>query len=147
MPNQQGNKKKKKIWKVIFLIIFSTVVVCGLASAIFIYVEISKIKKYEPEATIAPQDEIFETEDQAPITGDVSFIDPNDVLWPEGIEPISGMDFVNILLIGQDRRSYQTRQRSDTIIILSYNIKLGTIKLISLMRDTYVQIPGYSDNE
>ena len=72
--------------------------------------------------------------------------DPNDVVWPSEITPITEDGILNILLIGQDRRPDQPRQRSDSMIILSYNMKSKKATLISLMRDMYVQIPGYSDN-
>jgi LCP family protein required for cell wall assembly len=143
---QQPKQKKTKIWKIITLVFFSVLIISALTSAAFVYIELTKINKYEPEATIGPENEYFDTEDQNPIASDVPVIDPNDVIWPEGIKPISNQDFVNILLIGQDRRPNETRQRSDTMIIVSYNVKLKTVKLISLMRDMYVQIPGYSDN-
>ncbi len=55
-------------------------------------------------------------------------------------------DVVNILLIGQDRRPGEGRARSDAMIIATINKTDKTIKLTSLMRDLYVQIPGYSDN-
>ena len=53
---------------------------------------------------------------------------------------------INILLIGQDARDGQTDQRSDTMIILSINQKKNTACMVSIMRDTYVQIPGYGGN-
>jgi LCP family protein required for cell wall assembly len=55
-------------------------------------------------------------------------------------------NIINILLIGQDRRPGESRARSDSMMILTINKKNGTIKITSLMRDMYVQIPGYSDN-
>ena len=52
---------------------------------------------------------------------------------------------VNILLVGQDTRGEQ-RQRSDSMIILSINKNTKQMTMVSIMRDLYVQIPGYSDN-
>ncbi len=52
----------------------------------------------------------------------------------------------NILLIGQDKREGQERQRSDSMIICSINSSTGEITLISVMRDLYVEIPGYGSN-
>lgn len=52
---------------------------------------------------------------------------------------------VNILLVGQDTRGEQ-RQRSDSMIILSINKNTKQMTMVSVMRDLYVQIPGYSDN-
>lgn len=52
----------------------------------------------------------------------------------------------NILLIGEENIYEDTRGRTDSMMILSINTKSKTLKLISLMRDSYVQIPGYKDN-
>ncbi|WZL74392.1 LCP family protein [Clostridiaceae bacterium 35-E11] len=54
----------------------------------------------------------------------------------------------NILLIGIDsrRRDFQYG-RADTIMIASLNKSKETIKLISVMRDTYVKISGYRNNK
>ena len=62
---------------------------------------------------------------------------PPDQLKTEGI--------INIMLIGEDRRPYETkRQRSDSMILCSINTKKNTITLISFLRDIYISnIPGY----
>lgn len=60
---------------------------------------------------------------------------------------IYGDHLVNIMLVGQDRREGQARQRSDTMILLSINKSDNTITLTSFMRDMYVQIPGYKPNK
>lgn len=53
----------------------------------------------------------------------------------------------NILLVGQDRRGNTGRARSDSMILVTFNKKAGTITLTSFMRDAYVQIPGYKPNK
>ena len=61
---------------------------------------------------------------------------PVDQLKAEGI--------INIMLIGEDRRPGQGRQRSDSMILCSFNTKTNTITMISFLRDTYIaNIPGY----
>lgn len=53
----------------------------------------------------------------------------------------------NVLLIGIDGRYSENYQaRSDTNIILSANSVSKTIKMVSLMRDTWVSIPGLDKN-
>ncbi len=49
---------------------------------------------------------------------------------------------INILLVGQDRRPGEGRQRSDSMILCSFNTNTGKITMISFLRDTYVEIPG-----
>ena len=52
-------------------------------------------------------------------------------------------DYVtNILLVGIE--SVLPGSRADTLMIASLNTKDKTIKLTSILRDTYVQIPGYN---
>ena len=52
-------------------------------------------------------------------------------------------DVINILLVGEDARDGQTGQRTDTIIVLSLNRKKNITTMTSIMRDTYVDIPGH----
>ena len=54
-------------------------------------------------------------------------------------------DVTNILLIGIDGRTNYSA-RSDSNMILSINKKKKTIKLVSLLRDTCVTIPGRDNN-
>jgi len=63
---------------------------------------------------------------------------------PETI--FDGEEYVNILLIGQDRRWNETVGRSDAMVLLTFNKNTGSIYMTSFMRDLYVQIPGYKDN-
>jgi polyisoprenyl-teichoic acid--peptidoglycan teichoic acid transferase len=51
----------------------------------------------------------------------------------------------NILLLGSDSRG-EEQARADTIMIAQYHPKKHSYKLISIMRDTYVDIPGYGKN-
>ncbi len=51
-------------------------------------------------------------------------------------------DWWNILLMGGDARSKKTYDRTDSMIILSINIKENKAKMTSIMRDTWVSFPG-----
>ena len=53
---------------------------------------------------------------------------------------------INVLLIGQDAREGETGQRSDSMILISVNPSKNTVAMTSIMRDTYVQIPGHGGN-
>ncbi len=53
-------------------------------------------------------------------------------------------DWQNILLLGTDNRGTSKYSRTDTMIILSVNAKTGEAKLSSIMRDTWVSLPGHS---
>jgi len=61
-------------------------------------------------------------------------------------ENLSG-DWMNILLLGSDSGDPDSPGRTDTMIIASINKNSGDVKLISLLRDTWVDIPGYGQNK
>ena len=72
----------------------------------------------------------------------------NVVLPPVIEEPVvQGENVVNILLIGQDRRLGQGTQRSDSMILVTFNKSKGKVTLTSFMRDQYVNIPGYGNDK
>ena len=52
---------------------------------------------------------------------------------------------VNILLIGVEE--FENARNTDTMMVATMNTKDNSLKLTSLMRDLYVQIPGYKDNK
>jgi len=55
-------------------------------------------------------------------------------------------DQINILLLGADARPGNSRFRTDTIILLTINPKLGKVNLLSFPRDLYIHIPGQGMN-
>ena len=56
-------------------------------------------------------------------------------------------DVENILILGTDSRDVTVeRGRSDAIIILSYNKKTGSVKMVSVLRDSLVPIEGHKWN-
>lgn len=96
---------------------------------------------------IAELETMTEPED---VGGTEPTILPEDVVWATGpAETIGGEEvdhIINILLIGQDRREGEGRQRSDAMILCTVNTEAKTLTMTSFLRDLYVQIPGYRDN-
>ncbi|MEE1012047.1 MAG: LCP family protein [Acutalibacteraceae bacterium] len=90
-------------------------------------------------------DEPSHTQTTTSVAEDV--IAPEDVTWNgDMFEAINNDGLLNILLIGQDRRPDEGRQRSDCMILCSLNPETKELSMISFLRDLYVQIPGHSDN-
>jgi LCP family protein required for cell wall assembly len=58
----------------------------------------------------------------------------------QGAEPQFGE--INILLLGSDSRG-EEHARSDTLMIAHYNQHTHNMKVASIMRDSYVDIPGH----
>lgn len=60
--------------------------------------------------------------------------------------PMQEEGVINILLIGNDSRKNGEDGRSDAMILLSVSSKTRGIYMTSLLRDMYVDIPGYGGN-
>lgn len=71
--------------------------------------------------------------------------DTPDVTPAKTVEPRQEEYCYNILLIGVEALPQFGGSRSDTMILLSVNSETKKIYMTSLMRDMYVQIPGYAD--
>lgn len=61
------------------------------------------------------------------------------------------IDVVNILLVGADKNNDEQNKdvdrRSDSMMIATLDIKHNKLKITSLMRDMYVEIPGHGKNK
>lgn len=71
---------------------------------------------------------------------------------PATSETFNGVDTrdgTNILVLGSDKRVTQgsTEARTDTIMVVNVGNKDKKVKIVSFMRDTLVNIPGYSYND
>lgn len=135
-----SKRKKKRI--IIIAVILAIILLIGAVAAGVTGHFLGKMNRVDEEVTIAPDDEDFETDEAR--DGDKK-MKPGDVKWDPS-EPLGDTDFLNILLVGQDRREGEGRQRSDTMILVSFNKDTKEVSVISFLRDLYVQIPGYSDN-
>ena len=115
-----AKKKKAAKWKIVLIAVLITLLIAAIAAVgafIFIYSNISRTN-YEP---------ISRSERSA------------DVMpQQKGVK--------NILLLGTDERDIGEASRSDAIIVLSINENKKKIVMTSILRDSYVTIPGYEQN-
>lgn len=58
-----------------------------------------------------------------------------------------GTEQVNILVLGVDSRSQEEKPRSDTMLLASINPVTKKASVFSIMRDTYVDIPGVGQSK
>ena len=138
-----AEKKKKSKGAKAALIVAAVVVIIGLAGWLFVSGKLGLVERIKNESRINKNEETFEQGENN--GGEV--IDADEVdLNGEDITTFTAADVKNILFIGYDARPGETRGRSDSMIICSVNTKTKEIKLTSLMRDMYVQIPGFSNN-
>lgn len=107
-------KKLKKILLVVFVFVF----VIGLAGFGFVYSSLNKIYVKDEEA------EAIEKANET--SGEIV----------EGI--------TNILLVGTDGENVEKYNRSDSVMLVTIDSNNNDIKISSIARDTYVDIPGHS---
>ena len=156
-----NNKKVPGTWQRNALIALCAVLALILLALVFgtAYVH-SLLNKMQ---YVAPEEEYTMSKQEASqqTSPDMETIDPSstetlpqigDVTVPTEppFAPVKhGSHVVNILLVGQDRRegAGEYRQRSDSMILVSFNTSRNTITLTSFMRDQYVVIPGYGFNK
>ncbi len=138
-----ATKKKSKKGTKAFIAIILVLLTAFLSIVVVANHYLNKINRVGDVEPIPADQEDFETDVYDP---SLEVIDPDSVDWSDG--NYSGKDdhLINILLVGQDRRPGQGRQRSDSMILCSYNPKTNQLSMISFLRDLYVQIPGFSDN-
>lgn len=156
--------KTKDTWKKVLLIIFLSILLLALLTVggVGIYMNhlLNQVTPYDPSNDITiPTEEADkiveedpelvtvdpETNEDIPDVEDLTI--PQETIPPVEVDPVNWDNVINIMLIGQDRRPGQGRQRSDSMILLTVNKSKGTITLTSFMRDQYVRIPGYKNNK
>lgn len=139
-------RKISKTKKVLIAVFALFLLICiGLMA--FLHSKLNRINRIDESdiEMVSPEDETFETD--GGLTQEETGSDEEDIFWNNvDMDIMRDENVHNILLIGQDRRDGEGRQRSDAMIICSINKKSGKLVLTSLMRDMYVPIPGYSDN-
>lgn len=62
-------------------------------------------------------------------------------------EALKNEKSMNIALFGLDRRSKEEKSRSDSIMVANINFETKTINLVSILRDTLVDIKGHGKDK
>ena len=115
VPGKPASMPKKKhiVRKILCTVLVILLVIFGIAYA--------GVRYYVAKMNYQP----YETD----------YVRGSDVYYEQGV--------TNLLLIGTDERHSGDTERSDTMIVLSINPKKHKIVMTSILRDSYVEIPGY----
>lgn len=128
MSNNTMNKKRRKRKRVVKRVMSCLLVVLAIVSGSFT----AKIKYEVTDA--------FSTMDRDKSSDLSNVLDDSDLLSDDQI--------MNILLIGSDKRAtWKQAGRSDSTMIATIDNKNKQLKLTSLMRDMYVDIPGHGKSK
>jgi LCP family protein required for cell wall assembly len=71
---------------------------------------------------------------------------PYETTYVRGDDVMTSPWVENILVVGTDARNTDENSRSDCMIIVSINRKYGKLVMTSILRDSYVEIPGHGQN-
>ena len=150
--NEQKAGRGKRIALTILCVMLGIVLTAMLGITVYVEYLLGRVNYVPKDETLATlsQEEIDAAQNGGDETLDPDSpeIDGSDIDWGEVYQTIGGDDnIVNIMLIGQDRREGESRARSDSMILVTFNKVKKTITMTSFMRDLYVEIPGgYLDN-
>ena len=96
----------------------------------------------QPEDYVEGEEEYVFDEEEEEIVVD-EMVEVTDLAVTQGLPD----DWLNILLLGTDSRGTTKYLRTDTMVILSVNEGTGAVKLTSVMRDIWVEIPGHGGSK
>lgn len=132
---RKPEKQKSKAGKVV-LIIFEVLLLAALGIALYFVLNTTKSGKIE----LPEEDIIINEEVKAKLKTKTS---------SDGKEQTAMTGYRNIALFGVDSRegALTKNTRSDTIMVASINLETGDCKLVSVYRDTYLNLSNDSYNK
>ncbi len=134
-----SQKKKGAFWKKILIAVLVVVAVVALIlGGIYLWLDSLVQMTGDLDGTVETYsaeelETLFEGEEEP----------EKDPVFQEAENVSQGKNVINILLVGQDKRTGQKRQRSDAMILCTINLKAKTLTMTSLMRDLWVYIPDH----
>lgn len=157
--SKKKNSTTRRVLKITIIVLtVLLLLILAVAAVVFIYVDglMDKIN-YVPETggsveTLSPEDATsMEREDwiTIPSDGTVPTIHVTDITFVTEPAPPEeqGDHIINVLVVGQDARPGEGRQRSDSMMMITVNKITNEITLTSFTRDQFVQIPGYGNTK
>ncbi len=134
----------------VFCVLLGIVLAGLIAGSLYLDGILNRINRFDPEGpTLSDQQvqDILAETDPGDETYEGDVLAPEDVTMPSepAVEIENEDHIINFLLIGQDRREGQGRQRSDAMILCTVNTEKKTLVMTSFLRDMYVQFPAYND--
>lgn len=137
-----------KIVGIIMAALLLLLLIAGLAAFFYMDGMLDKMNYDTAYTTVTPEVATsIDQEEWVPIPTDdtTPTVDIGDITFPDDLPDVDdqGSHIVNIMIVGQDARPGEPPQRSDSMILMTFNKASGEITLTSFLRDQYVQIPGY----
>ena len=140
MAYQSRTKKRgMKRWQKILLIVIGIILVVGIGVGLFVNSYLSKINykdNFKPNTIVEGIDKSKNKKDFAQADKDInnSLASNHTLMFDK--------DIMNVLLMGKDSGDGVRNSHTDSMMILSIDKKHSKLKLTSLSRATYADIPG-----
>lgn len=140
---ETSDRKKLPLPAKIAIGVLAAVLVIGIGVYVAFDYFYHQMNIQKAEGDVPAAEEYFDTDEN---TGNLEELDPNSIQLDSATAVESDKQVVNILLCGEEAIG-GGRGRTDSIMIATINSVDNELKLTSIMRDSYVQIPGYTDNK
>ena len=137
-------KPKEHSWKKTALIVLAVMI--GLLAALVIGVVIyynSMLNKMNQVKVPTIEYTDFTTEATEPSSEDTQATEETTLETEPHVA--SSADYVNFLIVGQAAREGETEMFADTMMLCTVNTYEKTLTLTSILRDSFVQYPQYTD--
>jgi len=144
----RGGNKNDWAWVILAGALFAVMIIVSLS--VFLFLRVSREEQeIVPTAAVA---DLLPT----PVTAYTEFGSSglgigDQLVLPDGssieIRPWDGQSRFTMIMVGLDRRPGETgiAYRTDTMMLVSIDPATGSIGVLSIPRDLYVQVPGYAE--
>ena len=141
----KNRKRNNNAGLIVLCVCLGSVLVILLAGTIWAEVLLGSIGELNPNSALSQEQidaYLRETDPMEGFTGEI--LSGHEVTIPNTpAKPIHKAEhIINILLVGQDRRSGSANGRSDAMILCTVDTEKNTLVMTSFMRDMWVRIPG-----
>lgn len=136
-------KKKMKKGKKIFLIVLAVLVVL-IAGVVIAGVSYYNKMMSKMNIIVLPEDTYVYTEETTePIQAETGDATEESAVDETTEAVMTAEDIINILVVGQSARYGEESHLADTTMVVSVNTFTKEITVLSVLRDTYVDLPDY----
>lgn len=140
-PRKSRKRHRMPRWQKVIITILVVIIALLLAAIAVVNGKLGKINRIKDQERISASDQSYDQDAEGPDTL------TDDAINFGNAKVLEDQNVINILLVGRDSRDLSDRGRSDSMIVVSMNRNTKQISMVSLMRDCYVQIPGYKNNK
>ncbi len=145
---QRIQKPKKKTGKILLIVLLILVLLIGAAAAwgySYYYKMFNKMNIVTLDKNLY---ETYVEETTQPVqTTEDNTVASTETIPVETTRPaMTADDIINILVVGQASRAGEEGHMADTTILVTLNTYTGTVKLSSVLRDSYVSLPAYKNH-